>query len=618
MEATTLTIHWHDNPIYSLNVQPQHDSSDDIVRLATAGGGENNVRLWKLKYDSGSSNTLENVEYLATLSKHTGAVNVVRFDPRGEVLASAGDDGMVVLWHKTEDKREVLGHEEDSETWIARHICRTGTREIYDLAWSPDSKYFITGSMDNVTRIYSAADGKCIRELVEHNLHVQGVCWDPLNEFVATQSADRSVNIYSLKKKKHGNSQDSSDSIDISPTIFYKISKAELPKTTASRRGVGGEGTGTSSGATSSSQSSDTEERESSVLSTPKAKRKILSGTASPNLEHAMMVVMNSPNRESTTSTLMDPPPPSANRKRRLSNSSTGSSGTTPSMIAPIKRSASPSPATLPAVVRPSVPLKPTMLYHNESLSTFFRRLSFSTDGSLLLTPSGIFKSMVDNGSKEEVTNTVYVYTRAGLNHPPVYHLPGLKKAAIAISFSPIKYKLRNQSVETVTTVSQKADVMPTTQEEAKQDQQPQTPKNGETSTSNTTFLKKPSLIALPYRMVFAVATLDSVVIYDTQQIEPLGMVNNLHYDSLTDLGWTNDGKTLIVSSIEGNCSFISMKEGFLGEVYQDDQELMKQKKKEEIMMLANKVNGGSPKVDGNMVVSSEASTDVMKKRKLE
>lgn len=31
------------------------------------------------------------VEYLATLSKHTAPVNVVRFSPSGQILASAGD-----------------------------------------------------------------------------------------------------------------------------------------------------------------------------------------------------------------------------------------------------------------------------------------------------------------------------------------------------------------------------------------------------------------------------------------------------------------------------------------------------------------------------------------------
>lgn len=37
------------------------------------------------------------VEYLATLSKHTATVNVVRFSPTGEFIASAGDGASFAL-----------------------------------------------------------------------------------------------------------------------------------------------------------------------------------------------------------------------------------------------------------------------------------------------------------------------------------------------------------------------------------------------------------------------------------------------------------------------------------------------------------------------------------------
>src|ERR1700744_423586 len=43
--------------------------------------------------------------------------------------------------------------------------------------------------------------GAMIRQIAEHSHFVQGVAWDPLNEFVATQSSDRSVHIYALKLK---------------------------------------------------------------------------------------------------------------------------------------------------------------------------------------------------------------------------------------------------------------------------------------------------------------------------------------------------------------------------------------------------------------------------------
>ena len=45
-------------------------------------------------------------------------------------------------------------------------------------------------------------------------------------------------------------------------------------------------------------------------------------------------------------------------------------------------------------------------------------------------------------------------------------------------------------------------------------------------------------LFALPYRMVFAVAAQNAVLIYDTQQPIPFAKVSNIHYTRLTDLAW--------------------------------------------------------------------------------
>ena len=43
---------------------------------------------------------------------------------------------------------------------------------------------------------------------------------------------------------------------------------------------------------------------------------------------------------------------------------------------------------------------------------------------------------------------------------------------------------------------------------------------------------------SLPYRMVFAVATEDAVMIYDTQQPQPFAYITNIHYHTLSDLSW--------------------------------------------------------------------------------
>ena len=96
--------------------------------------------------------------------------------------------------------------------------------------------------------------------------------------------------------------------------------------------------------------------------------------------------------------------------------------------------------------LRASAGIRNAGIYANETYTSFFRRLTFAPDGSLLFTPAGQYKS--PNGSEgskgaDEIVNTVYIYTRAGLNKPPIAHLPGHKKASIAVRCSPNFYTLR-------------------------------------------------------------------------------------------------------------------------------------------------------------------------------
>lgn len=60
-------------------------------------------------------------------------------------------------------------------------------------------------------------------------------------------------------------------------------------------------------------------------------------------------------------------------------------------------------------------------LYHDENLVSFFRRLSFSPDGGLLITPAGLSKPTETNEEEnqmdlddigEELSNCAYIYPR--------------------------------------------------------------------------------------------------------------------------------------------------------------------------------------------------------------
>lgn len=50
--------------------------------------------------------------------------------------------------------------------------------------------------------------------------------------------------------------------------------------------------------------------------------------------------------------------------------------------------------------------------------------------------------------------------------------------------------------------------------------------------------LESTPLFDLPYRIVFAVATQSSVLLYDTQHAAPFALISNIHYTRLTDLSW--------------------------------------------------------------------------------
>ncbi|KAG7168560.1 Chromatin assembly factor 1 subunit B-like [Homarus americanus] len=174
-------------------------------------------------------------------------------------------------------------------------------------------------------------------------------------------------------------------------------------------------------------------------------------------------------------------------------------------------------------------------LFYDDTLKSFCRRLSFSPDGELLLTPSGIVEE--DNG---KVTNVTYVFSRHAPSKPVLY-LPTKDKYTLAVRFCPILFELRPIPRE----------------EEDDQKDEPQEP-----------WQEYLNLFNLPYRMIFAVATQNAVLLYDTQQPVPFAKVSNIHYTRLSDVAWSFDGRILVVSSTDGYCSLVSFSEGELGIPY--------------------------------------------------
>ncbi|CAK5267125.1 unnamed protein product [Mycena citricolor] len=675
MRYRTLEIRWHDSkPISSCDFQPvgfkkarphlgtsasqatptlaagptqerEKDRDRDAelrtayasqaYRLATAGE-DNHVRIWMVHPNlcataastsptsdgrnamgdgEGEKERAPRIEYLATLSRHSAAVNVVRFSPNGDLLASAGDDGMIIVWAPSasppasafsssassssstafsnpEFSTEDLQHEK--EWWKPRTTFRCSTMQVYDLAWSPTGDYLLAGSTDNVARVFAAADGKCVCEIAEHSHYVQGVAWDPMNEYIATQSSDRSMHVYKISTAKgtfEAHSIGRNTRFPVAPVRGRTHSRtpsmqesAPLPR----------------------SQSIDSE-RESVVL--PPTPASLHASNSFPDKASSSMF------------------PPSTSRRSSFSGSNAPSS---PSIsVSRYGRSPSPMPA-LPAIrTPPSVGRgrydeasrersavrgdgwaaddwaaeKDTRydarrmtdgarMYGDEGYSNFFRRLAFSPDGGLLLTPAGTFEDpgfLADERGRKQThaapeagaNSTVYIYTRANFARPPVAQLPGHRKASVAVRFNPILFDLRmdvgstreaklgtgtatGEAHDRQSECKMDVDILPSSAPEATPtDLRPPTPAASRASTPGPSAgsIKPGAVFALPYRMLYAVVTMDTVAIYDTQQTGPVCLLSKLHYDELTDLTWSPDGQCLMLSSRDGYCTMITFDE---------------------------------------------------------
>ena len=160
--------------------------------------------------------------------------------------------------------------------------------------------------------------------------------------------------------------------------------------------------------------------------------------------------------------------------------------------------------------------------------SAFFRRLSFSPDGAILVTPAGLYKDIP----------LAHCFLKKSLNVPicsfPVADQATTRSTAIAVRFCPLLFA----------------------------------------PSENSEFLTK-----LPHKLVWAVCTRDSVHVYTSEKLTPVASFQHYHYDTLSDLAWQGAGM-IAVSSLDGYISFILLDEHQFGtplEASEDEVESVEQ-----------------------------------------
>ena len=152
VSVRTPQIHWHGkSPVFTVDFHPL------IPSLCATGGnepdGSGGVKLWIVNPAEGGA--VSAVSYVQDLVGHEKTVNTLRFSPSGDMLASAGVEGVIVLWRRTAAASTAEEALEGKEKWEYQTMLRAHTLDVCDIAWSHCSQFIASASVDNTASVFS-------------------------------------------------------------------------------------------------------------------------------------------------------------------------------------------------------------------------------------------------------------------------------------------------------------------------------------------------------------------------------------------------------------------------------------------------------------------------------
>lgn len=185
----------------------------DSSRIIT-GGADGQVRIWSVRQEE---RLLE-----ATLKEHKGTINSIAVSPSLPEIATASDDGTVIIWDLVRrvrrnvvyaqtyfrsiayladgsqfaatgsDRRVTFYAASDCEMIRALEGSKKG--EVSALAISPNGMQFVSGGADGILKLWGYDDGNVAA--VGNAGRVTGVAFSPDNQFVVAVSADGGVFVF--------------------------------------------------------------------------------------------------------------------------------------------------------------------------------------------------------------------------------------------------------------------------------------------------------------------------------------------------------------------------------------------------------------------------------------
>ncbi len=161
--------------------------SADGTMLVSAGD-DKLARTWKVAADGPTKNFA-----------HPNYVDAVTYNPKGDLLATACHDGNVRIWDiaKATQLRAMVH--------TAPNAMSQQPPAVYSVAWSPDGTQIASGGLDKVIKIWTAADGKLVKEIKGydektspkgHSAGVFSVAFSSDGKQIVSGSSDRSIKLW--------------------------------------------------------------------------------------------------------------------------------------------------------------------------------------------------------------------------------------------------------------------------------------------------------------------------------------------------------------------------------------------------------------------------------------
>jgi len=486
-----------------------------------------------------------------------------------------------------------------SEKDLNVKVINTHSEDIMDLNWSNDEKRVILGSLDHSVCVFeetyhhqythghgpqsaatesptnglnaksalaltsasggvnvnvnsaapisasSQSEWNCVwRNSKEHTHYVQGVAYDPLGVYIASQGSDRTVRVWQRKRGNVVTKNSSSSGVSSSISGSNNSSGGGASKNKvlcAMDNNVRKEEESSSGDVNVTGLNSNGVNVNSAVAQAVSTSTHLNNGQPTGKFDVGKAKVLKY-RHHSNPSDKADTGTTNANASHDIQMDENNSNANT-------NANANANSTT----TNPSIVKKRHLFADESTVESFFRRLTWTSDGAFLITPASLWhpdenetnaaESATTSATSSSLTTTTssspsfatYLFARHQYDRPYKV-LSGLEKPSLVVRTNPILFKL---------------------------------PKHAQ-SDSKENLNKKGTIQNLPYRSIFAVLTTDSILIYDTYHTRPLCIARGLHYAGLTDCSWSSDGKNLVVCSTDGYVSILSFGEDELGEVYLD------------------------------------------------